>query len=68
MIYDSDFKGIDTSKTYTIATVDFVFDKSYNPFLYYGDDTQNTQIFIRDILRDDIKSFTDKGLHWDPYK
>ena len=66
MVYDSNFKGIDANKTYLIATVDYVFDKTYNPFTYYGQDNQNTQMFIRDLLSEDIKSYTNNGLKFNP--
>jgi 2',3'-cyclic-nucleotide 2'-phosphodiesterase (5'-nucleotidase family) len=64
MAYDSSFKGIDVTKTYTIATVDYVFDQSYNPFVKYGVNTVNTGILFRDVLVEDIREACKDGSKW----
>lgn len=56
---------IDDFATYTIASVDYVFDKTDYGFLD-GDNIRNTGFLMRDLLVEDLRNVPD-GLYFNPY-
>ncbi|MDD3123328.1 MAG: 5'-nucleotidase C-terminal domain-containing protein [Candidatus Izemoplasmatales bacterium] len=44
---------VESDTLYTVAAVDYVFDKTYNPFLY-GEDVIQTTFLMRDLLSQDL--------------
>ena len=58
-------KELDNDKYYTVATVDFLFDKTEYPFLK-GQNIKNEGILYRDLLILDIENATKNNEKWNP--
>jgi hypothetical protein len=51
---------IDNDAYYTVAAVDYIFDKTSMPF-QYGIDSRATGILFRDVLEETLESYQDTG-------
>lgn len=57
-------ESIDPNLYYVVATNEYVFDQTDNPFIY-GDDILDTGIIIRDVLEDVLRNQAETSTHFD---
>ncbi len=58
---------LNNDEYYSVATIDYVFDKAEYPFLN-GIDIENNGILYRDILIEELERLTSLGERWNPKK
>ena len=53
LIYDTEIESFDDNTVYKVATNDYTFDKTTNPFIY-GENPFNTGIILRDLAQNEL--------------